>query len=80
MRRDLTKETYLNPIYDAGYITGLQQELLSFHADTDHVPSLHIVTSQPTLGIVQRVCVQQILRLRERDRGVVDPQMPPLYT
>lgn len=66
--------THLDPIHDAGDVGSLQQELLSLHADADHIPSLQVVTSQPALRTMQSERLHQVLFLRLWDGGVVDPE------
>ena len=72
-------KTHLDPIHNAGDVAGLQQELLSLHAHAYHVLPLEIVAPQPALRPVQRVRTQEVLLLRVRHGGVVDPQVPPLH-
>lgn len=49
--------THLDPINNAGNVTGLQQELLSLHADADHMAPLHVVAPQAALGVMQCIRV-----------------------
>lgn len=71
--------THLDPIHDAGDIAGLQQKLLPLHANADHIPPLHVVAPQPAFRVAQGVRVQQVLLLRLRDGGVIDPEGSPLH-
>lgn len=72
--------THLDPIHEAGDVGGLQQKLLSLHADADHIPSFQVVAPQPALCAMQGVRMHQVLLLRLWDVRVVDPEVSMLDT